>query len=135
MYSPQRPQAYLDNEVLSASPERLVPLTYEGILRHLKRAGMQIGAGDIEGKSQSLQKALDLVYGLMGSLDFEAGGELAGRLDRLYGFFAAEILAVGRSLDRARLERLVGLIARLHEAWDEAARQVSMGHAGRSSGH
>jgi flagellar secretion chaperone FliS len=124
MYSAGRPSAYQDNEVLTASKERLVLLLYEGLLRSLRRAGMQIGAGDLEGKSRSLQNASSIVYELLGSLDFEAGGDIAKRLSGLYSYFASEILQVGRTLDRRRLEALVDMIDALHEAWGEAARKV-----------
>ena len=124
MYN-SRQMAYQDNEVLSASRERLVPLLYEGLLRNLRRAGKQIQAGDIEGKSESLGKASAIVFELLGSLDFEAGGELASRLAGLYGYFAREIGDIGRTLDLKRLDALVQMIDGLHDAWDQAARKVA----------
>ncbi len=119
--------AYLDNQILTAPRERLVPLLYQGLLKNLRRAGRQMEAGDLEAKSESLQKASDIVYELLGSLDFDAGDELASRLAGLYGYFAREILDVGRSLDTARLHSLVEMIDGLHTAWDEAASQVERG--------
>jgi flagellar protein FliS len=113
--------------VLSAPKERLIPMLYEGILKNLRRADKQIGARDIEGKSESLTKAADIVYELLGTLDFEAGGELAQRLAGLYGYFAKEILDVSRTLDRQRLGALIEMVASLHGAWDEAARQATSG--------
>ena len=124
MYSRQGPTAYLDNEVLSAPRERLIPMMYEGILKNLRRADKQIGVRDIEGKSQSLQKASAIVYELLATLDFDAGGELAQRLAGLYAFFTREMLEIGRTLDRNRLAHLVEMVSTLHSAWDEAARQV-----------
>ena len=121
MYT-QGQTAYQDNEVLTASQERLVSLLYEGLLKRLRQAGKQISAGDIEGKSQSLQKASAIVYELLGSLDFEAGGELASRLAGLYGYFAQEIMEIGRTQDTARLDGLVEMVTSLHTAWEEAAR-------------
>jgi len=123
MYT-QGQTAYQDNEVLTASKERLVSLLYEGLLKRLRQAGKQIAAGDIEGKSESLQKASAIVYELLGSLDFEAGGELASRLAGLYGYFAQEIMEIGRTQDVQRLEALTEMIASLHEAWDQAARMA-----------
>jgi flagellar secretion chaperone FliS len=127
MYTQQRQTAYQDNEVLASSRERLVPLLYEGLLKNLRRAGKQIGVGDLEGKSESLQKASAIVYELLGSLDFEAGGELASRLAGLYGYFAREIMEVSRTLDRIRLDSLTEMVAGLHQAWDEAAKKVAAG--------
>jgi flagellar protein FliS len=125
MYTQQRPTAYQDNEVLSAPQERLIPMLYQGLLKNLRRAGMQIGAGDLEGKSESLQKASAIVYELLGSLDFEAGGEIASRLAGLYAYFLREIMDAGRALDRTRLDALSEMIGTLHDAWDQAAQQVA----------
>lgn len=127
MYSQSRSTAYRDNEVLTASRERLVLLLYEGLLKNLRRAGKQIGVGDFEGKSESLGKASAILFELMGALDFEAGGEVATRLSALYAYFASEILEVGRTLSLTRLDALVGLIANLHAAWSEAAQKVVNG--------
>jgi flagellar protein FliS len=133
MYGQPRPTAYLDNEVLSASRERLIPMLYDGILKNLRRAGKQIAVRDLEGKSQSLQKASAIVYELLGSLDFEVGGELAQHLAGLYRYFGVEILEISRTLDQKRLERLIDMVARLKGAWDDAARQVATDRIGQTA--
>lgn len=120
---------YRDNQVLTTSRERLVPLLYQGLLKNLRRAAKEIEAGDLEGKALSLQKASDIVYELLASLDFDAGGELASRLAGLYGYFAREILDIGRSLDPERLGSLIEMVEGLHAAWDEATRLVESGGA------
>jgi flagellar secretion chaperone FliS len=125
----RRPMAYQDMEVMTSSKERLVPLLYEHLLKRLRMAGKQIEEGDIEGRSENLQKASSIVFELLGSLDFDAGGELASRLAGLYGFFAGEIADVGRTRDTQRLDALIQMIAGLHTAWDQAARQVAGGRS------
>jgi flagellar secretion chaperone FliS len=116
---------YLEAEVLSRPKEWLVPLMYEHLLSSLRRAAVQIAAGDLEGKAVSLEKAQGIVMELIASLDFERGGEIAPRLSALYAYFSGEIMAVGRSLDQGQLERLIEMIAGLHEAWVQAATAVS----------
>jgi len=123
---------YLEADILSRSKEWLVPLLYEHLLARLRRAGVQIEVGDYEGKSESVGKANEIVLELASNLDMENGGELARQLGSLYAFFAGEILAVSRTLDRERLERLVSLIADLHEAWVQAAEEVAP--RGRATG-
>jgi len=116
--------AYLEAKVLSSSREDLVPLLYEHLCANLRRAAAQIEAGDIEGKAASLERATAIVFELLASLDFEAGGDLAVRLAALYSFFASEISAASRTLDRQRLERVTNMVASLHEAWRQAAAKV-----------
>lgn len=109
---------------MSSSREELVVLLYRHLLANLRRAAKLITAGDIEGKAESLNKAGDIVFELLGSLDFEVGGELASRLATLYEFYLHEIHEVGRTLDTERLGNLIVLVADLHEVWSQAARNV-----------
>lgn len=116
---------YLEAEVLGRSREWLIPLMYEHLLSHLRRAVVQIEAGDVEGRSVSLEKATAIVLELTGGLDFAQGGEIASRLSALYAFFTSEIMTVGRTLDVVKLQKLIDIIAGLHEAWTGAAEAVS----------
>jgi len=116
------PSRYRDTEVLSSSPEQLVPLLYERLLVSLRRGVKQMRAGDTEGRYESLSRASDIVCELLSSLDFEKGGDIAPRLASLYAFWAREISESSRTLQSSRLERVEQMVASLHEAWKEAAR-------------
>jgi len=126
MYGP-RSTAYRDTEVLSSSPERLIPLMYEGILVSLRRGRLCMGSGDLEGKFANLQRAQDLICELLGSLDHERGGEIAGRLSSLYAFWVKEISEASRTLDQKRLNRVADMVSELHGSWVEAVRIVETG--------
>lgn len=119
--------AYLRTEVLSSSPERLVPLLYEQLLVSLKRGAMYIRKEDIEGKFTSLAKASDIISELLSALDYEVGGELATRLSALYSFWLQEITVAGRELNQNRLNRVAEMVESLAEAWNEVARTTDPG--------
>ena len=116
---------YLESDILSRPREWLVPLLYEHLLANLRRAAVQIESRDFEGKASSLSKANQIVAELLATLDRERGGDVADALVSLYGYFAIEIMNVGRTLDLGTLNRLVAMIADLHEAWVQAAEQVA----------
>jgi len=122
-YTRQR-DSYREAEVLSSSPERLIPLLYEHLLVNLKRGGRCIRKGDIDGKFHHLSKAADIVAELIGALDFEAGGEIALRLGSLYAFWAKEISIAARALEADRLDAIVELVDSLRASWVEAVRVV-----------
>jgi flagellar protein FliS len=113
---------YLENDVVSRPKEWLVPLLYEHLLAHLRRAHVQIQQRDFEGKATSLEKASAIVIELMASLDREKGGELAQRLAALYAYFGSELVTVGRTLDTVRLGKVMEMVSSLHESWVIAAR-------------
>lgn len=116
---------YLEADVLSRSPEWLVPLMYEHLLINLHRAVVQIETNDFEGKANSLEKANAIVMELTCTLDRENGGEIAAHLASLYAYFCSEILTINLSLDTGRLARLIEGISGMHEAWVQAAEQIS----------
>lgn len=113
--------------MLGRSPEQLVVLLYEHLLTCLRRAQAQMPAGDVEARGQNLEKASDIVFELLSALDMEAGGEIASRLAALYAYFVGEIGALGRKPDRERADRLIALIAGLHESWARAATASATG--------
>lgn len=121
---------YLENEILSRPKEWLVPLLYQHLISSLSRASVQIEVRDIEGKAASLDRASRILFELLGSLDHEQGGEIAARLAELYSYLAGEIITVGRTLDAEHLQRLIGILSELHEAWVQAAEQVAPRRAG-----
>ncbi len=115
--------AYRETQVMR-SKEQIVPLLYHHLLVNLRKAAAQIQAKDYEGKAESLTKASEILFELMGSLDFEAGGELSVQLQSLYMFWLEQIRVVGRSLDTTLLERIIEMVGELHESWVQAAAAV-----------
>ncbi|MEX2582850.1 MAG: flagellar export chaperone FliS [Gemmatimonadota bacterium] len=116
---------YVENDVLTRSPEWLVPLIYEHLLKNLRRAVVQIETKDLEGRSESLSNAALTVGELIASLDREQGGDFADGLASLYAYFAVELLNVGRSNGVGSLPQLIALVEELHAAWVEAAEIVA----------
>lgn len=117
--------AYRENSVLNMNQEELVPLLYEHLLVSLRRASKQISSGDVVGKASSIEKASSIIYELLGTLDFEVGGELATRLASLYSYFLKEITEASRTLEAERLDPLIDMVGSLHESWVEAVEIVS----------
>lgn len=113
--------AYRENAILGSSRQQLVPLLYEHLMVSLTRGALLIRNGDIEGKATALGRASDILFELLESLDFEAGGEVASRLAALYGYFLQELSAAGRGMDAARVEHVSTMVERLHSAWRGAA--------------
>lgn len=116
---------YLENEVLTRSPEWLVPLLYEHLLVNLRRAALHGEVGDREARADCLDRASSILGELLVSLDRDGGSEFADRLSGLYAYFAIELLELHRSDDAERLGKLIELITELHEAWVAAAEELA----------
>ncbi|MEQ9570245.1 MAG: flagellar export chaperone FliS [Longimicrobiales bacterium] len=118
---------YQNSRVVGARRENLVVLLYERLLADLRGAVVAMGERDYEVKAQRLEHALEILFELLGTLDHDAGGDLAARLSSLYGFFISEINAVSRSLDTARLERVIALIDGLYGSWRNVSARIDEG--------
>ena len=106
------------------TPARRVVLLYGHLLLNLRQAKSALDVGDISDRSTRVAKALDLLNELLFSLDREQGGPLAERLAAIYVYLIGEVARANRERDGARLERVVGLVASLQEAWVTAASAV-----------
>ena len=108
---------YREREVLTASPEKLIVITFDHVLVNLRRARVAIEANNIERRVQALSKAREGVMELLTSVDAERGGEVANNLLALYAFAVRELLEIGRTKDVAKLDAVFNVMNNLREAF------------------
>jgi flagellar protein FliS len=103
---------------MGASPHRLIAMLYEGARNALAQARMHLKAGNIGARGEAIGKAIRIVEeGLQQSLNLEAGGEIAARLNALYAYMARRLLEANIKQSEAMLIEVDGLLATLEEAW------------------
>ena len=113
---------YLTAAVMTASPEKLVVMLYDGALRELTLAGGAIRAGARNVAGTHLRKALAIVGELRASLDLEAGADIAASLFSLYGFVSARILNALTDGAATPVEEARTVLSRLREGWEGITR-------------
>jgi flagellar protein FliS len=123
-------QAYAHDSVLTASPEKLVVMLYDGLARFLARAAAAIRAEDIGAAGTALQRAGAILDELLATLD-PAAGEMAERLSDIYLFCKRELLAAQIKRDPKRVERVAKLLGELRESWAAIAEAPPMAGGGR----
>lgn len=114
------PQAYKESAILTATPERLVVMLYDGIRRFLLQASVAMREGNIEQSNDRLKRAEAIIDELNNTLDMSAG-EVAARLRALYVFSK-------RHLMQARLKRspeMIEEVSRLLDTVGDAWRQIA----------
>ncbi|HXE56693.1 MAG TPA: flagellar export chaperone FliS [Gemmatimonadales bacterium] len=114
---------YQELEVLTMSRERLVVFLYSALHANLAQARALLD-GDVSARTHRILKAQDVLNELLASLDLEAGGELAARLQRIYGWMMVELLEIQARRDAHRLDRVIAMVRELHEAWSRAADEL-----------
>ena len=76
--------------------------------------------GSIEEKEQNFEVALTRIYLLQKCLDFEAGGDLAKNLFRVYEHVRQEIIKTSTSdADKKNLENAISYITLIYDSWSE----------------
>ncbi len=112
---------YLAQQVMSASPAKLVAMLYERAILLLHDAVGAIEAGDIERRWVANSKATEIVVELWQALDMEAGGEIAENLNRLYGFMVMRLTMVDTENSAQAARDVIGLLEPLRRSWHELA--------------
>src|SRR4051812_35050134 len=113
-------QAYRDSAILTAPPERLVVMLYDGARRFLLQATHAMRAGDLATTNNRLQRAEAIVAELRATLDMSAG-EVAGNLESIYAFCQRLLLEARVKRDPERIEQVSQLLGELRDAWDQVA--------------
>jgi flagellar secretion chaperone FliS len=111
--------AYKQSNVITADPKKLVILCYETIITNLRMAQESYASNDYETKAKCIQKAQDIICELTNALDFEKGGQVAGNLYALYGFFTRHIIEADLKRDIEALEEDIKMLEELKSAWQE----------------
>jgi flagellar secretion chaperone FliS len=112
--------AYKESAVLTAPPERLVVMLYDGARRFLFQAVTAMGANDLETSNYKLQRAEAIIDELLATLDMSAG-EVAERLQQIYLFSRRELMQARIERNPARVEQVSSLLSELRESWAQIA--------------
>jgi flagellar protein FliS len=110
------PQAYRESSVLSAPPEALIVMLYDGALRFLFQAAVSMREKQIETTHRKLRRAEDIILHLRDALDMEQG-EIADRLYAIYMFCLNHLRQARLDQDPAKVEQIRALLSELREAW------------------
>jgi flagellar secretion chaperone FliS len=116
------PNAYRESAVLSATPEVLVVMLYDGARRFLFQAGVAMRDGRIELSHRKLRRAEDIIHHLRDALDMEQG-EISERLQAIYLFCLRHLQQARFDRDAGKLEQVSTLLGELREAWAAIAGQ------------
>jgi len=116
------PNAYRESAVLSAPPEMLVVMLYDGARRFLFQAGVAMRDGQIELSHRKLRRAEDIIHHLRDALDMDQG-EISERLESIYLFCLRHLQQARFDRDASKLEQVSNLLGELREAWAAIAGQ------------
>ena len=119
----QNASSYKKAAILSASPERLIMMLYDGALDAMRRAktGFCIENVKIRNEtiSNNLIKAQNIFAELQRSLRMDMGGEFAERMFGLYDFYTAQLNEANFKKEEAPIDTVIGLFSEIRNSWAE----------------
>jgi flagellar secretion chaperone FliS len=111
-------QNYFDNEVLAASPLKLIQMLYGAALDSIAAARRHVRQKDIRARTRAINKAIGIVTELSQCLNHESGGALSRNLAGLYAYVLRLMLEANTKQIEAPLAEAEGLLSTLAEAWN-----------------
>ena len=114
---------YQTQQIMTASPAKLVAMLFDRAIGSLKEAIDAIGRDDIEARFTANKRATEIVYHLYMTLDLERGGEVAANLKRLYAFALRKLPDVDFRNDAQAAEDIIRLLEPLRRSWHELSQQ------------
>ena len=117
---------YAQNDIGIESPQKLIEMLYEGILRFNMQAKRAITSEDIEKRTYWINRSIAVLTELLNTLDMDAGGEISQYLQGLYTFQLQTLSQANGENSILKIDQVNKVIKGLLEAWREST-QVDMG--------
>ena len=117
-YAEQYRKVGVSTSVTDADPHKLVALLLAGACERIRQAEACLAQGDQARKGKAIGEACAIVGHLNGTLDHEAGGEMAGNLSALYDYIAQRLTEANLHNDTAAMHDALSVLGELESAWN-----------------
>lgn len=117
-YAEQYRKVGVSTSVTDADPHKLVALLFAGACQRIRLAQACMAQGDQARKGKAIGEACAIVGHLNGSLDHEAGGEIAGNLSALYDYVIQRLTEANLHNDEGGLVEALALLGEIDSAWN-----------------
>ena len=116
---------YKQNSVLTASPETILIMLYDGAINFLLRAKIAIEEKNIEQTHTYITKTQKIIREFMDTLDMDTGGDMAQNLYRLYDYLHYRLVQANIKKDTEMIDEVLGHLRSLKQTWEEAIKIAS----------
>lgn len=115
-------QQYKENAILTASPEELVLMLYNGIIRFIDEAKTALQKKDYVETNAKIQRAQDIITELMLTLDMNY--DISKNLYNLYDYMLRRLIDANMKKDIEILDEVRGFAVELRDTWSLALQKV-----------
>ncbi|WP_341875736.1 flagellar export chaperone FliS [Defluviitalea saccharophila] len=111
-------QTYKNNAILTATPQELTLMLYDGALKFCNQAIKSIEAGRITEAHRYIVRTEDIIEEFQATLDKKY--PISKELDSLYEYIYRRLVEANIKKDKVILEEVYELIKELRDTWKEA---------------
>ncbi|NLB79984.1 MAG: flagellar export chaperone FliS [Clostridiaceae bacterium] len=117
--------AYKQNSIMTASPEELTLMLYNGLVKFIMIAQKAVDDKDIQKAHENIIRAEDIIIEFRSTLDMQY--ELSQGLAMLYEYMSDRLMEANITKDREILEEVLHLAKDLRDTWAQAMKLAKNG--------
>ncbi|MCP4246932.1 MAG: flagellar export chaperone FliS [bacterium] len=114
---PDTSNSYLRNAVLTASPEQLQLMLYDGAIRFARQGRDALVANDYEASYERLSRAQAIMIEMEAGLRHEVNPELCERMAAIYGFLYRKLVDASVQKDPSAIDDALKVLDIERETW------------------
>ena len=122
MTNMQSANAYKAQQVMTASPEQLTLMLYNGAIRFVGEAIMAIDEGELEKSHNANMRAQNIVREFMCTLKMDM--EISQGFYALYDYLEFRLTQGNLKKDKSMLEEARGMLIDMRDTWAEAMKRA-----------
>jgi flagellar protein FliS len=131
--NPQAAQQYLRTRVMTATPEQLQIMLYDGAIRFCEQAKQGIEKKNREQVFTNISKVQKIITELLGALKPELYPELCEKLAAVYRYVYKRTIEVSVEHKMESLQEAIDLLKFQRDTWSMLLEQVSRDKAGKAA--
>ena len=124
--------AYKNQQIMTASPEELTLMLYNGALKFMAESIQAIEEKKFEKAHETNIRSQNIIREFMVTLDMQY--ELSHNLYEIYDYIHRSLIEANLKKDAAKLKEVRDLLRELRDAWAEAMKQAKQDRAGAAVG-
>lgn len=110
-------KAYLETQVLTASPEQLRLMLLDGAIKFARQGRDALARKDFEGSHHGLSRCRAILVELVSSMRPDVDPDLCAKMSGLYMFMHRELIEAGIEKSPQRVEKVIELIEFDRQTW------------------
>ena len=127
--NPQAAQNYLRTQVLTASPEQLQMMLYDGAIRFCEQARPALLSQKWETSYNMISRAQRIINELICGLKHEIAPELCARLAALYNYIYRQLIEANTEHSVASLDEALKILRFQRQTWAMLMEELGRGKA------